>query len=225
VSSLRVVRRCIVILLAAISGPVFGADHPASTDLGYQRLETFMRGLQSLTADFHQVLRDSHGQPVEESQGLLMILRPGRFIWNYREPHPQQIVSDGAKLWFYDKDLDQVTVRRLDTGLAGTPAMLLSGEGSLQDSFNVTRVEQRGRSLAISLTPKHATDFNSVELEFDADVLRAMELADKLGQTTTLQFSNFKRNPKLDPAMFKFVPPPGVDVIGDAAPSTSNEHK
>jgi outer membrane lipoprotein carrier protein len=44
-----------------------------------------------------------------------------------------------------------------------------------------------------------------------------MELVDKLGQTTTIEFSGLRRGVKLDASKFSFVPPKGADVIGAAA--------
>lgn len=198
-----------------VSGVALAA---ADTDAAYQRLDDFAHSIQSLQTQFTQVLNDDRGRVLEKSRGTLSIQRPGHFRWNYEEPHPQEIVSDGAKVWVYDKDLEQVTVRPLDTTLAGTPAVLLSGNGSLKDSFTVSEVEQKGAELAVTLTPQRGdTDFKRVRLIFDGNTLKNLQLADKLGQITTLEFTDFKRNPKLDAALFDFKPPAGADVIGDTA--------
>ncbi len=187
----------------------------ADMDAAYRKLEDLTRGLQSLQTDFAQTLSDDHGRVMEKSTGTLSVLKPGKFRWNYATPHPQEIVSDGEKLWIFDKDLDQVTLRPVDESLAGTPAILLSGDGSLQDSFDVTQMQEKGTQLALTLKPKrNDTDFRAVQLLFEGAALKRMELADKLGQVSTVEFSNFKRNPKLDAALFNFVPPPGADVIG-----------
>lgn len=202
-------------LLALMSGHAL-AQEIASTDAGYQKLNVFMQGLKSMEADFVQTLQDSRGQVLEKSSGTLVIKRPNQFRWDYLKPHPQIIVSDGQRLWLYDQDLEQVTVRRLEQSLAGTPASLLSGSEDLRSSFEVERVEElRGWSW-ISLSPKRTdTDFKSVRLGLRKDQLGYMELTDKLGQTTLLEFSKFKRNPALSETRFKFTPPAGVDVIGN----------
>src|SRR5690606_6675924 len=140
-----------------------------------------------------------------------------RFRWDYRAPYEQVIVSDGVRIWVYDRDLEQVTVRKLDQALSATPAMLLSGEGALTDNFDVIAAEERSGVLWVELQPKRDdTDFKSVRLGFAGQHLRYMELADKLGQTTLLEFSDVRRNPSLDAARFVFDVPPGADVIGDA---------
>ena len=190
----------------------------ASIDMGYQRVDRFMQGLTGLEATFKQVLRDSRGQVAEQSSGKLLIRRPDRFRWDYAAPHAQQIVSDGTRLWLYDPDLEQVTVRRLDQTLAGTPAMLLSGADDLRASFDVERVEQAGGVFWVVLSPKRSdTDFRRLRLGFKEDVLTFMELEDKLNQTTVLEFIGLKRNPGTSADQFTFTPPPGADVIGETA--------
>src|SRR5687768_14553364 len=111
--------------------------HGANAADGKQRAEQFLEGLEGLQAQFTQKLTDSSGQVTDESRGTLAIKRPNRFRWDYRDPYEQVIVSDGTRVWMYDSDLDQVTVRKLDTALSSTPAMLLSGKGALTDNFNI----------------------------------------------------------------------------------------
>ena len=206
-------RRLLAALLLTIS---FGAA--AADDAGYQRVERFLNGLQGLQAQFQQTLTDSKGAVTNESTGTLAIRRPNRFRWDYRQPNEQLIVADGTRIWLYDKDLEQVTVRRVDESLSATPAMLLSGEGVLSDNFKATQTQQEGAVQWVRLEPvRNDTDFKFVRLGFAGEALQFMQLADKLGQTTTLEFSQFERNPPLDPSKFVFTVPPGADVIGDAS--------
>lgn len=189
----------------------------ASIAEGQQRAQQFLEGLEGLEAQFSQTLSDRSGQVTEKSSGTLAIKRPNRFRWDYREPYEQVIVADGERVWVYDIDLEQVTVRKLDLALSATPAMLLSGEGALTDNFTIIAAEVRGGVLWVQLQPKRDdTDFKSVRLGFAGQQLRYMELADKLGQTTLLEFFQVQRNPPLDESRFVFNIPPGVDVIGDA---------
>lgn len=190
------------------------ASDPAA---GRQKVEGFLQGLQSLQAQFKQTLTDRTGRTIEEANGTLAIRRPDRFRWDYREPNEQVIVADGSRIWLYDADLEQVTVRKLDDTLSATPAMLLSGQGNLQDNFTVTQSSQEGATLWVRMEPKRDdTDFKWVRLGFDGATLRFMQLADKLGQTTTLEFTQLQRNPAIDASRFTFTVPAGADVIGDA---------
>jgi outer membrane lipoprotein carrier protein len=205
--------------VAAVIFPVVASS--AEANAGQARVERFLRGLEGFEADFRQLLQDRSGQTVEESSGTRAIRRPNRFRWEYAEPNAQTIIADGLNVWLYDRDLEQVTVRKLDETLSATPAMLLSGAGGVDVNFKVTDDRQEGGTEWVRLEPKRdETDFAWVRLGFAADTLKYMQLADKLGQITTLTFSDFKRNPRLDAARFTFKVPDGVDVIGTPAAST-----
>lgn len=198
------------------------AAQSGDIEAGRKRVETFLSGLQGLQAQFHQVLTDRTGRAIDEASGVLAIRRPNRFRWDYREPYEQLIVADGSRVWLYDSDLEQVTVRKLDDTLSATPAMLLSGEGKLEENFTVTSFENDGAVQWVQMEPKRSdTDFKTVRLGFDGTTLRFMQLSDKLGQTTRLEFTQVERNPLLDPSRFTFTVPPGADVIGDPASGSS----
>jgi outer membrane lipoprotein carrier protein len=202
------------LLMTLVSFGALAADNAEA----YQRVEKLLGNLQSLEAQFKQTLTDSKGQVTDQSSGTLAIRRPNRFRWDYKEPHEQLIVSDGSRIWLYDPDLEQVTVRRLTDSLSATPAMLLSGEGKLADNFTVTKTSQDTMAQWVMLEPKrNDTDFKWVRLGFAGEVLRYMQLADKLGQITTLEFTDVEKNAPLDPSRFTFNVPPGADVIGDAS--------
>ncbi len=211
---LSVTARAVVALIVfVVPWAVFGAGN----DEGMQKVERFIANLQTLQADFKQTLTDSRGQVTDQSSGTLAIQRPNRFRWDYRSPHEQLIVADGSRIWLYDADLEQVTVRKLDTSLSATPAMLLSGEGKLADNFTVTESSRDANAQWVMMEPKRGdTDFKWVRLGFSGDALKFMQLADKLGQITTLEFNNVQRNIRIDASRFEFKPPAGADVIGEA---------
>lgn len=183
------------------------------------RVDAYLASLKTLSADFVQVVQDKGGQVTDRATGTLTLSRPDRFRWEYKQPYVQTIVADGRKLWLYDPDLQQVTVRSLAQGLGATPALLLSGAGRVGDAFKSDSVETLQGITWCRLVPaKPGSDFERVSLGFDArEELSAMELVDKLGQTTTIRFAGVKRGAKLDDSLFRFVPPAGADVIGEAA--------
>ena len=184
------------------------------------RVEAYLGSLKTLSAEFAQVVRNRDGDIVERASGTLSLSRPNRFRWDYREPYQQTIVADGSRLWLYDSDLEQVTVRTLESGLGSTPAMLLSGDGRVRDAFDGLVVERKGDWTWSRLRPKQGgSDFEQVSLAFDArGELAGMELRDKLGQATLIEFGEVRRNRPLGDELFRFEPPPGADVIGRAAP-------
>jgi outer membrane lipoprotein carrier protein len=203
---------------AAVAGlALAGAAHAA--DDAVTRVASYLDGVKTLSASFVQVVRDREGRITERATGTLSVARPDRFRWDYLEPYEQVIVADGRKLWLYDADLQQVTVRGLEEGLGSTPAMLLSGAGRLDDSFGSLSVEQDGDWTWCRLKPLATTsDFESVSLALGTKgELAGMELVDKLGQTTRIDFSALRKNATLDDKLFRFEPPAGADVIGDGA--------
>lgn len=207
---------------ALVAGLLLLGAHVAGAAAGdpLARVEGYLGSLKTLSAEFVQVVRNRDGQIVDRATGTLSLSRPDRFRWDYREPYVQTIVADGRKLWLYDSDLEQVTVRTLEAGLGSTPAMLLSGAGKVGDSFVAGVVETDGGWTWCRLAPKSSSsDFERVSLAFDArGELAAMELLDKLGQSTQIDFGNVRRNVALDARLFRFVPPKGADVIGQVTP-------
>lgn len=180
-------------------------------------VEKYLTGLATWSADFTQTIDDGHGQVLRSAAGKLYLQKPGKFRWDYSQPSEQLILADGKQIWFYDKDLQQANVRNMDASLANTPAVLLSGGGSLSNQFDVTALPPSDGLEWYQLIPKHAdTDFQLVRIGFRKGELASMFLADKLNQVTQLTFSNPKRNAKFAPDLFSFVPPAGVDVIGRA---------
>ncbi len=190
---------------------------PVQAGVATDRLNAFFAAKDGLRATFVQTVQAPAFDQPEVSRGTLLLLRPNRFRWDYQEPYKQQIVADGQRLWLYDEELEQVVVKPLDAALGDTPAMLLSGSGSVEERFTLEELPERGNGLVwVQLTPKQEdTGFEAVRLGFDAHDLRRMELVDGFGQVTRMQFSDVARDTKISPAAFRFVPPPGVDVIGE----------
>lgn len=182
-------------------------------------LRAFLAETVTLEARFSQVLLEIDSDRTQVSEGTFFLHRPQRFRWDYTRPAPQLVVADGEHLWLFDPDLEQVTVRRLDDGLSSTPAMLLSGDGKLDDSFTVGAAYHEDGFDWVELAPvSAATDFSGVRVGFQEGRLASMELIDALGQTTVIRFTDVRVNIPLDPALFQFTPPPGADVIRDDGP-------
>ena len=180
------------------------------------KVSDYFRGLESLKADFVQTVFDDQAKLVQTSSGRMYMQRPGKFSWDYQEPYPQLIIADGSRLWLYDSDLEQVSVKLMDKALSATPLALLSGAAPIEDTFTVGEQVKRGGLQWFELHPKTSeTDFESLWIGFKGDTLAAIELADRFGQSTRLSFSNLERNVQINPATFIFIPPPGVDVVGD----------
>lgn len=180
------------------------------------RVQRYFQDLQSLRADFIQRVYDERAQIVQSSSGQMLMRKPGQFRWDYRTPAAQIIVADGERLWAYDVDLAQVTVRKLDTALSSTPLALLSGAAPIEEAFTVGDVRTRDGLDWYDLTPRQPQpDFRLLRVAFKGALLVSLELEDSFGQRTRLDFQKLERNPTLDSVLLKFTPPPGVDVVGD----------
>jgi outer membrane lipoprotein carrier protein len=190
-------------------------DEPADARAA-GRLEAALEGITSFRAEFRQTVTNAAGQQTESAEGTVALARPGRFRWDYRVPE-QLIVSDGTTVWLYDADLAQVTVRPAAEALVGTPALLLSGQADLRAEFDVSDGGTDDGLAWCLLAPRDAqSDFRELRVGIGDGLLRRMVLVDRLGQTTRLDFDRIERNPRLDPEDFRFLPPPGVDVVGRA---------
>ena len=183
---------------------------------GIDRLNQFMNGTQSATGEFEQRIYGRDRKVVQESRGTLAFFRPGKFRWAYVKPYPQLIVGDGARVWIYDEDLKQVTVRKLDQALGATPAALLAGANDALKAFVLKDDGAKDGLEWVEAVPREKeSNFERIRMGFGFSGLERMELTDTFGQTTELRFTGFQRNARVDPGLFRFVPPQGADVIGD----------
>jgi outer membrane lipoprotein carrier protein len=199
-------------LLALLALLLAGTVHASSIE----RFKTFLRTTQSARADFAQRVSDRDGKLVQEAKGNFVFLRPGRFRWVYAKPVDQLIVGDGQRVWIYDRDLNQVTVRRISKALGSTPAVLLAGSSDIEQAFELSDAGERDGLEWLEAKPREReAGFERIRMGFGVAGVQAMELTDHFGQTTLLRFSGLIRNPKVDPAEFRFEPPKGADVLGE----------
>lgn len=188
----------------------------SAEDKPVKQLKAFLESSKSLSADFKQVLVNEAGNPVQTSYGVFYLQRPGKFRWDYQKPFQQQIVSNSGKVWFYDTDLEQVTVKKLDESLGSTPALLLSGDISLEDNFIMKEQGVDGDLQWIKLLPKsQESSFKYILIGLSKGALGGMELSDNFGQLTRIYFSNVILNPPIKQTLFQFNAPKGVDVFSD----------
>jgi outer membrane lipoprotein carrier protein len=199
----------LALLIAVPGGYVRGSADP---------LDRFLDGLHSFRASFSQTVSDAHGHTTEQSTGMLIVLRPGRFRWEIhaqgQSGEGQLVIDDGRNLWYYDRDLQQVTVKPAGAALSATPAMLLS-QGDTLSEFRVQDAGTQDGLEWVRVVPKAAdADFRDARLGFSGGELRRMILKDKLGQTATLDFEHTERNVAVSADEVSFTPPAGADVIG-----------
>lgn len=213
-------RRMLLALGVAILGAVWmvGAM-PARAATPGTALDAYLEGLKTWSAAFSQTVVDARGKQVSTGRGRLLIVRPGRFRWESAPEgageSAQLLVADGRNLWFLDRDLEQVTVKPQSEALPQSPAMLLAGGGELRSAFQVQADGRReGLDWVVARPLDPASDFREARFGFARNELQRLVVVDKLGQRSTLLFTDVKRNAAVDAALVTFTPPPGADLIG-----------
>ncbi|HXZ60604.1 MAG TPA: outer membrane lipoprotein chaperone LolA [Steroidobacteraceae bacterium] len=220
--------------MALIASSLANAAPPVGTPAAPQsqaaqsqptQLDAYLDNLKTLRASFVQTLADGQGREIDRATGTIIVQRPGKFSW---EIHPQTaaasgaarsagqlMVCDGRNLWFFDRDLAQVTVKPVDAALSATPAMLLSGAVDVRKNFTITPAGERLGLEWVLVEPQGASaDFREALFGFDHGELKRMILEDKLDQTATVMFDKVERNAAVRAAEVSFTPPAGADVIG-----------
>ncbi len=197
-----------LLFLFTVANPVWAEETPIA------QLKSFLASNASLASDFKQVSMDKTGRPAQTSFGKFYLSRPGKFRWNYLKPFEQQIVSNAGKVWFYDADLEQVTVKQLDDSLGSTPALLLTGQVDIEEKFILQEQGNDDGMTWVKLSPKNEeSGFKYILIGLNGSQLGGMELSDNFGQLTRIYFSNIQFNPKLDDSLFNFKAPKGADVF------------
>lgn len=198
-----------MVLAASMLAAAAGSARADAVDT----LRDFVRDVKSGRAEFTQTVSSPDGARRKVSSGSFEFQRPDRFRFAYARPYEQLIVGDGRKVWIYDADLNQVSVRALSQAIGATPAALLAGAALERDFVLLAQPAQDGLDW-VQATPR-AKDgaFQSMRIGFRGKDLAEVEILDSFGQRSRLQFSRYEANPALPESAFRFVPPKGADVI------------
>jgi outer membrane lipoprotein carrier protein len=200
--------RLFLLLAILLPGPASAAT--------IEQLKSMLEQTTTARARFAQMVLDKNMKRLQQATGTMQFARPGKFRWEYDKPYEQVIVSDGSRVWLYDKDLNQVTVRKYDRALGSSPAALLAGSNEIEKNYRFNSVGMQDGLEWLEAVPRaQDTAFESVKLGFGKAGLEAMELRDQFGQITVIKFSTIERNAKIPPEAFTFTPPKGADVISE----------
>ncbi|OQW91104.1 MAG: outer membrane lipoprotein carrier protein LolA [Beggiatoa sp. IS2] len=189
-----------------------------------ENLDDFLNSLKTFYAEFEQKQFGEGSNLLETAHGEVYIQRPGR--WDYQQPYDQLIIADGKKVWIYDHDLEQVTVKQINDALGKTPALLLSSDSKVADNFMVTTSHPQENVTRFTLKPKDSqAQFDSLRINLQSNSLQSLELVDNLGQTTSITFKKINLNQVFKPELFVFKPPAGIDIIESTESSPSTKVK
>lgn len=206
--------RLALLLLVSICAPALAAESAGS------RMEAFSANLQSVRADWTQTVTAANGDIGEEARGTLALEAPRQFRWEALEPYRQLIVADGRKVWVYDPDLLQVTVRDQGAAEAHSPLTVLTDLSQLDRDFVASESGERDGLAWLKLVSRAPEpEFEYAELGFSDSGLERMIFKDLLGNVTEIRFDDWQRNAELPADTFRFTPPDDVDVIGDPTPA------
>jgi len=179
-----------------------------------EKLDRFISKAKNFQAEFTQTSLDEAGNKMQSSHGDFYLQQPGKFRWNYNTPYAQQIVSKEGKVWFYDADLEQLIIKKIDQSIGDTPALLLSGTVDLNEKYSIEIERQDADVQWVKLTPRSTeSSFKYILVGLKGDMLYGMELSDNFGQLTRIIFSNMTFPDTLAPEIFEFVAPEGTDVF------------
>lgn len=179
-------------------------------------LDRFYAQTQALQGRFTQTVAGADGKVFQRGEGRFWLRRPGLFRWDYETPYIQRIVADGTRLWVYEPELEQVTVRVLSDDAGDVPGLLLAG-ATFPDELFELRSAALGDDGWVELAARSdQAGVSSVRIRFAHAVPQELSFTDALGQTTRLSFTDLERNGSPRAGVFEFTPPPGTDVVGDA---------
>lgn len=206
-----------ILTLSMMAPTVVFAD--ASTDIN--ELKSLLAPIESLTADFQQELLNEQGATLQQAKGQMSLKKPGQFRWEVQGKDPRLVVSNGKKVWDYDKDLEQVTIQKISKAESRAPIFFLTGDVStLKNDFKIAKLTEKNKTCmknseqCFELIPKtEHSPFQSIRVGFKNKILNELEMSDQLGQKSFFMFSDAKLNAPLPDTQFQFVVPKGVDVV------------
>ncbi len=194
--------------------------HAFASASAVEQFKAFVTNNKSARGEFTQQqvkMVDGNPKVSKTANGNFIFARPGKFIWAYTKPYEQVLQADGDKLYIYDKDLNQVTIRALGNALGSSPAAILfgsAGSAELDKNFNFKEVGSKQGMEWLEATPKTKdSQFENIGIGMKDGVPVALELHDNFGQFSVLTLKNLEKNPALKPDQFKFVVPVGADVF------------
>jgi len=182
---------------------------------GLPQLKNFLKKSLQFKAAFSQSLFDESGAELQFSAGIFSLHKPGRFVWDYEEPYHQVIMSNGKKIWMYDSELEQVTIKPVDRSLSKTSMVLLFNKTDIEKDFNILKLDIVNGISWLELTSKSSdSEFNNIQIGLKDNLIRSLKMIDGFGQTTVIKFRDITTSPNFKKQHFEFSIPKNADVIG-----------
>ena len=187
-----------------------------------EQFKSFVASTHAARGEFSQQqmkksdAKSDAAKAVPVSSGTFVFASPGKFIWTSVKPYEQLLQADGDQLYIFDKDLNQVTVKKLGNALGSSPAAILFGSNDLDKNFTLSEAGSRGGLEWLDARPKTKdSTFEQISIGLRNGTPEAMELHDAFGSTSVILFKKFEKNPPLSAQQFKFTMPNGADVFNN----------
>jgi outer membrane lipoprotein carrier protein len=192
-----------------------------SLDDVVREIESVYSRMTDLRADFTQTAFNKSLNQTIPARGTVYLKKGGKLRWEYTEPTPQEIVSDGKKLWVYTPTLNQANVADAPEALAGPAGSFLAGLGRLRTEFQVrflnpAQPKDAEGNWALDLTPKQPLPtLTRLILSVDPKSweIRKAIVHDQFENTVTMRFTKMAVNSGLPERTFTFVAPKGVVIV------------
>jgi len=210
----------LVVGTAALPGIARAQTQPSLDDV-VRGLEGAYGKMNDLKAEFSQTAFNKSLNQSIPAQGIVYLKKGGKLRWEYSDPTPQEIVSDGKTLWVYTPTLSQVNVGPAPEALSGPAGSFLSGLGKLREHFTVRFLnpadpKDKDGNVALDLTPKQPLPTMSrliLSVDPKSWEARRAVIYDQFENTVTMQFSKITVNTGLADKLFTFVAPKGVATV------------
>ena len=179
-------------------------------------LDLLLQDITTISADILQLIIESDGGVLEETEIKMLLKRPDRLYWETVSPFQELIVTNGEILWNYQPDLEQVTIEDWDSDDSELAAQLLNGRAeTLSNDYYVAMINAEDNK-SFELSPKMSDSiYELVTVSFIDDVLDMIHLDGRNGEQTVWQFNNLVMNSLIENNSFEFEVPDGIEVVSN----------
>jgi outer membrane lipoprotein carrier protein len=183
------------------------------------RLQATYDSTTSFTADFSQTTAMKLSRRSREGKGTLVIRKPGLMRWDYQEPDRQVLICDGEQMLMYFAGAEQMIVMSAQEYLqSDVTYAFFAGTGNVLRDFEVEGADEEfccGAPPDLKLVPKKQhTQVDHIYIWLDKKfMISMMRIIDHYGSITDLTFTNTKLDQPVAAERFKFIPPPGTEII------------
>jgi len=202
-----------------LSTSLYGSEITAAIQKQYQTIRSFR-------TEFTQTLYNAASKEKEVRQGWIAFQKPRNIHWETNTPEKELLIVNEACVWDYFPE-EKVAYRYGLKEIFSSKTMLrfITGEVNIDEDFGVERMgtEENGL-IELKLVPNNPEPSlveARVWVEPKTHLLRKIELTDFFSNTNTIRFENIAIDPELDPSLFSFEPPEGVEIMDNQGVQSS----